>query len=133
EGEKATEENHKNPYIIRLGWQIGYEKTNNQMLQFLYEKMRVDGVIKASCLWYPSTSFIKDTAQAIHQIVSCLDPGIYHVNSNDQYSYFDIVTYLTTLYPDLKVLKTKDFKADHRMIDDRVSIRKFSEVLPQSQ
>src|SRR5690606_7541029 len=46
--EVITKEYHDNPYIIRLGWQIGYSKDNNQMINFLYQKMAEDGVIKAS-------------------------------------------------------------------------------------
>ncbi len=126
--ESVVLNNHTSPYIIRLGWQIGYGKGQNQMIDFLYRKMAEEGEIKASSLWYPATSFLQDTASAIYQIVHELKPGLYHVNSNDQYTYYEIVQYLSKIYAELTVVETKDFNADHRMIDERVKIRKLSEI-----
>lgn len=126
--ESVVLNNHTSPYIIRLGWQIGYGKGQNQMIDFLYRKMAEEGEIKASSLWYPATSFLQDTASAIYQIVHELIPGLYHINSNDQYTYYEIVKYLSKIYTELIVVETKDFNADHRMIDERVKIRKLSEI-----
>ncbi len=126
--ESIVMKNHSNPYIIRLGWQIGYGKGQNQMIDFLYRKMAEEGEIKASSLWYPATSFLKDTAAAIYQIIHELNPGLYHINSNDQYTFYDIAKQLSKQYPEFIVVETKDFSADHRMIDDRAKIRKLSEI-----
>jgi len=115
-------------YIIRLGWQIGYEKGSNNMIDFLYKRMEQDGIIRASDQWFPSTSFIKDTAKAIFQIVTNLNYGLYHVNSNDHLTFYEIVKNLSNIYPDFKVEKSNDFKADHRMVDERVEIPKLSEI-----
>jgi len=126
--EEITRKVNPNAYIIRLGWQIGYEKGTNNMIDFLSKKMEQDGIIHASDSWYPSTSFIKDTAGAIYQIVTDLNHGLYHVNSNDNLTFYEIVKGLTTMYPEFKVEKTNDFKADHRMVDERVEIPKLSEI-----
>ena len=79
-------------------------------------------------LWYPSVSFLTDSAQSIFQITNELPSGLYQVNSNESYTFFEIVTYLQAFYPEFVVLENKDFNADHRMIDDRVKIRKLSEI-----
>jgi len=126
--EDIVRETNKDAYTIRLGWQIGYNKEQNQMMAFLYQKMKEDGVIFASSKWYPSTSFLKDTAKGIYDIVSRLKPDLYHVQSNDTFTFYDIVKELTKIYPNLIVKESHDFVADHRMVDDRVSIKKLSDI-----
>jgi dTDP-4-dehydrorhamnose reductase len=115
-------------YIIRLGWQIGLGKGKNQMIDYLYKQMDDQGFISASSLWYPSVSFLTDSAQAIYQIIHDLPSGLYQVNSNESYTFYEIVTYLRQYHLEFIVRENKDFDADHRMIDDRVKIRKLSEI-----
>src|SRR5690606_29603592 len=126
--EEVARKVNPNAYIIRLGWQIGYEKGTNNMIDFLSKRMEQDGIIRASDSWHPSTSFIKDSAAAIYQIVTNLNHGLYHVNSNDHLTFYEIVKGLITMYHEFKVEKTNDYKADHRMVDERVEIPKLSEI-----
>lgn len=128
ESERHVLAYNPNAYIIRLGWQIGLGKGKNQMIDYLYKQMEDQGFISASSLWYPSVSFLTDSAQTIFQITNELPSGLYQVNSNESYTFFEIVTYLQAFYPEFVVLENKDFNADHRMIDDRVKIRKLSEI-----
>lgn len=120
---------NKDSYIVRLGWQIGYEKGSNQMVDFLYRKMEIEGVIHASSKWYPACSFLKDTASALYDIVTNHQPDLYLVDSNDGFNFFEIVTKLQRLHPSLVVKESTDFKANHRMIDERVKINKLSKIL----
>ena len=90
-------------YILRLGWQIGYDANQNQMLNFIYEAMKKDGVCKLSSRFYPSASFLEDTAKAIYNVVLNLPPDIYLVNSNHKYSLYEIGLYLKKLHPLIKI------------------------------
>jgi len=128
ESERLVTLYNPNAYIIRLGWQIGNSKGKNQMIDFLYKQMDEYGFIKASSLWYPSVSFLDDSAKAIYHITQELDPSLYHVNSNNSYTFFEIVNFLKTLYPEFIIKESTDFVADHRMIDDRVKIRTLDEI-----
>jgi len=121
-------ENNPDAYIIRLGWQIGKGRGKNQMIDYLYQQMDKQGYISASSLWYPSVSFLEDSAEAVHQITTQLPPNLYHVNSNESLTFYEIVTRLRSLYPEFIVRENQEFDADHRMVDDRVMIRKLKEV-----
>lgn len=116
-------------YILRLSWQIGDAPGSNQMIDFLKKEMDQKGVIFASSKWYPSVTFITDTADMIYYIVTTQSPDLYLLNSNDQYSFYDIVTHLKTIHPWIDVKESQDFVADMRMIDDRVPIRKLSSYI----
>jgi len=129
ESERLVKQYNTHAYIIRLGWQIGVGKGKNQMIDYLYKQMEQQGFISASSLWYPSVSFLSDTAKAIYQITQKLPVGLYHVNSNESHTFYEIVTYLKNIYPEFIVKESKEFNADHRMIDHRVDIRKLSEII----
>lgn len=130
--EQLVIENYPKAYIIRLGWQIGKGRGKNQMIDYLYQQMDQQGFISASSLWYPSVSFLEDTAKAVHQIITQLPPDLYHVNSNESFSFYEIVTRLRSIYPEFIVRENHEFNADHRMIDDRVSIKSLKDILKVS-
>ncbi|MDI6453184.1 sugar nucleotide-binding protein [Peloplasma aerotolerans] len=127
--EKAVIKQHSNAYILRIGWQIGNRPGSNNMIDFLYKQMEAHQVIKASTKWYPSCSFMEDTAAAIFDTIQNLKPDTYLMNSNDLYSFYDIAKYLATKHENLKVEKTNDFAQDTRMIDHRVNIKKMKEYI----
>lgn len=116
-------------YILRLSWQIGEAPGSNQMIDFLKKEMDQKGVVFASSRWYPSATFITDTADAIYHIVTSFSPDLYLLNSNDKFTFFDIVTYLKTIHPWIVVKESQEFTADMRMMDDRVPIQKLSSYI----
>lgn len=120
--------NNPQAYIIRLGWQIGHSRGKNQMIEYLYQQMDKQGYISASSKWYPSVSFLEDTASAIYQIIKTLPTSLYHVNSNVSSTFFEIVTQLRSLHPEFVIHENQEFDADHRMVDDRVNIRTLDEI-----
>lgn len=130
---KASEEAIKaiNPdaFILRIGWQIGHESGSNNMIDFFQKQMDRDGIIKASSKFYPSCSFIEDTALAIYEVVLNHVPDTYLVNSNHNYNLFEIATYLKRLHPLFRIKETTDFSYDNRMFDIRVPIKKLS-IIP---
>jgi dTDP-4-dehydrorhamnose reductase len=115
--------------IVRLGWQIDYLTTTNNMLNFIKTQIDKNGYYKASKLWFPACSFIKDTALGIYEILF-LEPGIYHLDSNDGVSMFDIVTFLSTLHPWIKVTDQGTFKQDNRLVTS-VNIKTMSTYMKE--
>jgi dTDP-4-dehydrorhamnose reductase len=122
--EQAVLKENSKSYILRLGWQIGNEAGSNEMIGFLTKQMAEYGVIKASSKWYPSCSFMEDSALSIYEIVHTLPSDTYLINSNTAYTFFEICVNLTKIYKDFIIEETEDFIQDFRMFDERVPIRK---------
>jgi dTDP-4-dehydrorhamnose reductase len=125
--EDAVLKNNEHAYILRIGWQIGMKPGSNNMIDYLYKEMEKSNVIKASSKWYPSCSFMEDTATGIYDAITNHSEGTYLINSNDKFSFYEIVTYLSKIHPTIKVLEQKDFIQDIRMVDERIKIKKLSE------
>jgi dTDP-4-dehydrorhamnose reductase len=125
--EETVLNHNKDAYILRIGWQIGIKPGSNNMIDYLYKEMEKSSVIKASSKWYPSCSFMEDTASGIYDAITNHKEGIYLINSNDHFSFFEIVNHLSKIHPTIKVLEQKDFIQDIRMIDNRIKIKKLSE------
>lgn len=115
-----------NSYIIRIGWQIGDAAGSNNMIDFFQKQMDESGFIKASSNFYPSCSFMPDTASAIYDIITNHQPGLYLVNSNHTYSLYEIATFLKTLHPLFKIEEDLTFKYDNRMFDARVDVKRLN-------
>jgi len=124
--EEKVKAAHKNAYIIRIGWQIGYQPGSNQMIDYLSKKMENEGVIEASKNWYPSCSFIDDTAESIYDILTRLKPDTYLVNSNDGFSFYDIVNHLKDVHNYFIVKEVTEPKLNHLMVDPRPRIKSLS-------
>ena len=120
-------ENNKDAYILRIGWQIGIQPGTNNMIDYLYKEMDKNGEIKASSKWYPSCSFMEDTAAGIFDAIQNHSNGTYLINSNDSFSFYEIVSNLKKIHPNFKVTEQRDFIQDIRMIDERIHIKKLSE------
>jgi dTDP-4-dehydrorhamnose reductase len=125
--EGSVLENNKDSYILRIGWQIGMKPGTNNMIDYLYKEMDKNGFITASSQWYPSCSFMEDTAIGIFDAVCNHPNGVYLINSNDSYSFHEIVSNLSKIHPIFKVVEQKDFIQDIRMIDERIHIKKLSD------
>ncbi|MBP3965028.1 sugar nucleotide-binding protein [Paenibacillus lignilyticus] len=124
--EKLLKEFYPEAYILRLGWQIGSETGSNNMFDFLCRGQQDNGCIEASSQWYPSCSFLEDTAAAIVDIALNYESNTYLLNSNRKYSFYDIVLYLKRLHQqDWKVVETNALVRDDRMYDDRIIMKPF--------
>jgi dTDP-4-dehydrorhamnose reductase len=126
--EKIVKDENQDSYILRLGWQIGKTAGSNNMIDYMTKQMAEHGVIKASSKWYPSCSFMEDTAQSIYEIVHTLPHDTYLINSNTAYTFFEIACELTKLHPNFIIEETTDFIQDFRMFDERVPIRKLRSI-----
>jgi len=81
-------------YIVRLAWQIGKAPGGYNMLSFIKDQMDKKGIIQASKHLYLSAMFLEDTARAIVELLEGYMPGLYHLESNDDYLFYDIIYYL---------------------------------------
>jgi dTDP-4-dehydrorhamnose reductase len=127
--EKAVMAANPTASIYRLAWQITGEVDNNGMLRFIKEQIDRQGEMRASRTYYPSAAFLTDTADAVYDTWTRLGQGIYHFNSNDSVSFYDLIVYLATKYDWIVVNDKAKASRDHRMVDDRVRIKKLSEYL----
>ncbi|KUP09672.1 epimerase [Bacillus coahuilensis m2-6] len=128
--EEAIKEANPNAWIVRIGWQIGHDRGSNYMIDFLERTMDEKGFIPASSEWYPSTSFLEDTVEALYTIFTTKQPGLYLANGNPSYSFHNIVTALNQKHGGKwKVKETTDLKRDDRMFDDRVELSSIHKKL----
>ncbi len=129
DSEQAVLEIYPQASVYRLAWQITDDVTNNGMLRFIKEQMDRQGEVRASRSYFPSAAFLTDTAEAVHDAYHHLPPGIYHFNSNDDVSFYDIIEHLATKFPWIVVTDKAKFARDHRMLDERVKIKKLRDYL----
>lgn len=123
ECEKFIVKNHDNAVIVRLGWQIGVDARPNNMFHFLTQKQASKGFIEASSNWFPSCSFLSQSAKVVVHAALNYEPGLYMANSNTQYSFFEIVNRLKEKYHmDWIIKEDTTFVRDDRMVDVRVEI-----------
>ncbi|WP_347356072.1 sugar nucleotide-binding protein [Exiguobacterium indicum] len=117
--------------IVRIGWQIGTEAGSNNMVDFFTNEMKQHGVIQASRNWYPSSSLLEDTAEALVTILLEREAGLYQLNGNDRYSMYDLAHALNTLHAKNWTIEPVDEpRRDNRMATDVVLVRPLSERLP---
>lgn len=81
-------------YVIRLAWQIGQQPGGYNMLSFIKDQMDKKGVFQVSKHLYLSAMFIEDTCESMIDIVENYLPGLYHLEGNDGFSFYDIAYFL---------------------------------------
>lgn len=134
-GEKRRAEErvrYQNPAarIARLGWQIEHSPQGNQMVAWLEQRHREDGEVRASRRWLPACSFLEDTVVALRRLIDA-PPGIYHLDANRRWTFFDIATALNAhLGGGWTIVPDDSFAQDQRMRDERVAMPSLRERLP---
>jgi len=109
--------------IVRLGWQIGERAGSNNMMDYFENEMQQHGVIRASEHWYPSCSFLDDTATSLVDILTKRGPGIYQLNGNTSLSLYDLALQLNELHgKEWRIECVTEPKRDNRMVDTNVTI-----------
>jgi dTDP-4-dehydrorhamnose reductase len=117
-------------HVVRIGWQIGEQAGSNNMIDFFDRQMREHGQINASTRWLPACSCLPDTAAALWSALSH-PPGLYLVDSNRRWSFFDIATALNRRHgATWNIVPTEDFVYDQRMHDDRLQVPALNTRLP---
>lgn len=123
---------HQNPdaVIARLGWQIGEAPGSNNMIDFLATRARELGRVPASTRWYPATSFLDDTVDALIGLAE-MPPDVYMLDANERWTFYDIASALSRRHGGAwSVVPTDDFIFDQRMRDERVPMRSLKTRLP---
>ena len=128
--ENTINENYAdNAYIVRIGWQIGLEPVKNNMLKYLVN----NSPIYASDQWIPSTSFMPDTANALIKIIESFQPGLYHVDGNEEnWNFYQIVVSLKEVFSlPITIYKDSSFTRNNRLINDPILIQSIQETIRQ--
>ncbi len=122
--ERAFQQN-PSARIARLGWQIGTSDTGNHMAAWVNQRGRVE----ASVRWIPACSFLEDTAAGLLAVAEA-GPGLYHLDSNDGLSFYDILSRLKTRQErDWELIPTWDRALDQRLLEGRVVLPRLSHRL----
>lgn len=117
--------------VVRLGWQIGTAPGSNNMIDFFESHMRDHGHVNASTRWYPATSFLPDTAAALERVAQ-LPRGLYMLDSNRSWTFFEIAEALNELHGNRwEIRATDDFVYDQRLIDDAIAMPALDHHLPR--
>ncbi len=113
--------------IVRLGWQIG--DGGNEMTTWADAQQAAHGRVEASTRWLPACAFVGDTAAALARAAD-RRPGVYHADSNDGWTFFDIVSALAARTGRAwDVAPTHAFAFDQRMHDARLGMPTLSDRL----
>jgi dTDP-4-dehydrorhamnose reductase len=117
-------------YVVRLAWQIGDAPGGYNMLSFVKEQMRQRGVMSASKGLYLSLMFLEDTCHALIDLVESYLPGMYHLNQNDGYSFYDVIHFMKHHRgQDWIILDDqKKFSKNDMMENSKVKVKMFSEL-----
>ena len=125
------EQHPEGAIVVRLGWQIGPDLLGNNMLAHLESTSRAQGHIAASRRWLPACSFIKDTARALVRLAADPPPGLYMLDANRGWSFFEIASALSRQHGGRwQIVPSEDFVFDQRLLDERVGIPSLSSRLP---
>ena len=126
EAEARARAQDPNVRIVRLGWQIG--KGGNQMAAWLEERA-AKGPVCASTVWQPACSFLDVTAAALVRAFD-VPPGLYQVDSNAGWSFYDIAGALARFRgADWVIEADQAFQQDQRMVDPWLEVPLLNERL----
>ena len=115
-------------YVVRLSWQIAQKPEGYTFLAFMKDQIDKRGPFKASHDQYLSFMFIEDTAKYLVDLPFNYPPGLYHLNSNEFYSMYDVLMNLKEHY-DLEWLTFNDKKklSKNDLLENNVKVKTFSD------
>jgi dTDP-4-dehydrorhamnose reductase len=122
--EKLIKKNQPDAIIARLAWQIGDEPGSNNMIDYLHKQLEQKGRIEASSLWFPACAFLRDTAEALYQLMVNFPAGIYHLDGNPGLSFYEIVSQLNKLYGEKWPVLQADLPVmNNCLLDDHLLVK----------
>jgi dTDP-4-dehydrorhamnose reductase len=128
--EDAIQAAYAGAMIARIGYQIHTHGQGNNMLAHLEAQQQEHGLIKASQGWIPACSFMTDTALALWQLIQEPQPGLHHVDSNQQeaWTYLAIVQKLKEKlgYSHWSIQADNEYQHDQRLASPRPNITPLS-------
>ncbi|HEY0096972.1 MAG TPA: sugar nucleotide-binding protein, partial [Archangium sp.] len=123
---------HQNPEarVARLGWQMDFGFSGNQMGAWLEMRAREQGRVEASTRWYPACSFLDDTVRALLAL-AWVEPGLYLLDANERWSFHEIASALSAWHSGRwRVEPSEHFVFDQRMSDERIRLPSLKTRLP---
>jgi dTDP-4-dehydrorhamnose reductase len=123
---------HQNPEarVARLGWQMDFGFSGNQMGAWLETRAREQGRVEASTRWYPACSFLDDTARALLAL-AWVEPGLYLLDANERWTFHEIASALSAWHSGRwRVEPSEHFVFDQRMRDERIRLPSLKTRLP---
>jgi nucleoside-diphosphate-sugar epimerase len=90
--EQAVLKANPNAYVIRIGWQIdpNQRTDTNNMFRFFQDQLNQQGKIVVSDQFFPSSSWLTDTSDALVNLTRDHPSGLYHLNGNLNDSLYTI-------------------------------------------
>jgi dTDP-4-dehydrorhamnose reductase len=120
--ERAVLAAHPGAVVARLGWQLasdagasGAPPTANTMNDHVARLLRDHGEVRASTRWVPACSFLDVTAATLIALAGG-PPGLFHVEQNEGWSFFDLARVLAEAQGGGRVVATDDFVLDQRLL-----------------
>jgi dTDP-4-dehydrorhamnose reductase len=108
--------------VVRIGWQIALARGGNNMVEHLVQKQAEHGHIAASTEWFPACSFLDDTARALAGSLETSPPGLYLLDGNPGWSFWQIAGALNRRTgAGWEVRASEDFRWNNRMLDPRMA------------
>jgi dTDP-4-dehydrorhamnose reductase len=129
--EQAARAANPNSIIARLGWQMfdTFEKDN--LLTHVRDMHDEKSYLEASTEWKPAVAFVGHTMDALVNLAFAGTPGTYNIGGNeDGLTFYELVSRINTKYNlDWDIREGKDPSRDGRIIDDRLTVGRITEVL----
>ena len=115
--------------MIRIGWQIDpHQRTDtNNMFRFFQDQLNQQGKIVVSDQFYPSSSWLNDTSDALVNLTLDHPGGLYHLNANMSDSLYTIATKLNRQFNKKWIIEKDDnFKRNDVLLDSIYPLSIFS-------
>lgn len=120
--EEAVRAAYETAVVARIGWQADPDGIGNNMVaQLAAQAEAADGVVRASRLWLPATSWMIDTAAALVDLASSGRTGTVHLDSNatDGWSFAEVVRHVARITGhDWTVEEHEELDHDGRLVGD---------------
>jgi len=116
--------------IVRIGWQIALRRGGNNMVEHLAQKQVDHGYIAASTEWFPACSFLDDTARALAGAVDGVPAGLYLLDGNPGWSFWQIAVSLQrAMNAEWDLRPSEDFRWNNQLLDSRLGIVSITDLL----
>lgn len=118
--EQAVLKANPNAYVIRIGWQIDPQQRTdtNNMFRFFQDQINQQGKIVVSDQFFPSSSWLDHTSEALVNLTRDHLGGLYHLNGNMNDSLYAIASKLNRQFNKNWVIEKDDtFKRNDVLLD----------------
>lgn len=128
--EGAVRAAHPGAVVARIGWQADPDGVGNNMVaQLAAQADATGGVVRASRLWRPATSWMRDTAAALVGLALSVRTGTVHLDSNaaEARTYPEIIRHVARVTGhDWQVEEHDELDHDSRLVGDEDLMPPFS-------